>query len=109
MDTATGSLMVSPNSATLVDVNSDGKADLIVAGISSGVGAAGIYSGNGDGTFTAPTVIPLSGPPGSLATGHFKNTAHVDIVVATSGTPGNIITFINDGAGNFSAGGARRR
>jgi hypothetical protein len=92
--------------ASLVDLNGDGKADLIFGGVSAGVGTVNVALSNGGGSFAAPTQATLSGDPVALATGQFDGSGHTDVVVATAGSPGGVSLFRNDGQGNLTAGGS---
>lgn len=88
------------NDVFLIDVNNDGKLDLVEDG--------GVALGKGDGTFG-----PLKPFPGvsfaydvHLAVGDFKNNGIQDVVVASSaglcGTDFQV--FLGDGKGGFASG-----
>lgn len=106
VNTTTGSLTIAPGGVTLADINGDGKADLLVAGTSAGSGIVGVFNSKGDGSFAVPTEIPITGTPASVGTGHFGVAAKLDVFAGTTGTPGNIFIFHDDGLGNFTSGGA---
>ena len=77
-----------------VDVNHDGKADL--------VGDWGVALGKGDGTFSAPTPFPSQVlPVAAMAVGDINLDGNEDIVVG-EWTNSTIYTLIGDGRGNFS-------
>ena len=99
------------------DFNRDGKQDFVVAGLAPGTGnfVIGIVLGNGNGTFAAPTLIPVDSAISAIAVGDFLGNGKLDIAVVDAGSPPQtgsyeISVFLNDGAGNFSqgAGGVRR-
>lgn len=82
-----------------VDVNHDGKADL--------VGDWGVALGNGDGTFSAPKpwrsqVSPVAG----IAVGDLNRDSNLDVAVGnfalSSTTPTYIYTLLGDGKGGFT-------
>ncbi|HEY2471164.1 MAG TPA: VCBS repeat-containing protein [Terracidiphilus sp.] len=82
-----------------VDVNHDGKADL--------VGDWGVALGHGDGTFSAPKAWPSQiSPVAGLAVGDLNHDSNLDVVVgnlALSGsTPTYIYTLFGDGKGGFT-------
>lgn len=81
-----------------VDVNDDGKADLI--------GDWGVALGNGDGTFQTPSALPSQATPvAGIAVGDLNHDGNLDIVVgshvAAKTTP-VILTLLGDGHGNFT-------
>ena len=79
----------------LVDIDRDGKLDLVVATAS---GIAVVY-GNGDGTFGNPVSIPLGVLPNGTDVGDLNGDGLPDIVVTGSG---GFYTVLNNGKGNFS-------
>jgi hypothetical protein len=88
-----------------VDVNHDGKADL--------VGDWGVALGHGDGTFSAPKPWPSQiSPVAGLAIGDFNRDSNLDVVVgnlALSGsTPTYIYTLFGDGKGGFTIAHSER-
>ena len=77
-----------------MDVNHDGKADLI--------GDWGVAIGHGDGTFSKPVPFPSSVLPiAQLAVGDINLDGNLDIVTGNF-LQGTIYTFLGDGTGKFS-------
>lgn len=83
-----------------VDVNHDGKADLI--------GYWGVALGKGDGTFSAPKPFPSQALPViALAVGDINHDSNEDIMVGES-TNATIFTLVGDGHGNFTVKNAEK-
>ncbi|MCB0319555.1 MAG: VCBS repeat-containing protein, partial [Bdellovibrionales bacterium] len=80
------------------DFDEDGKTDFMLR--SSVFSGALLYSGNGDGTFLAPTTV-AQGVSGIDDVGDFNNDGHIDIL---SDAGGGTISFGN-GNGTFQAAG----
>jgi hypothetical protein len=85
-----------------VDVNGDGKPDLV------GLGAGGlwVFFGKGDGTFSVPgTQYPISLHGLQLVLGDFNGDHQPDILVATQAadlvSAGSILVFLGNGDGTF--------
>jgi hypothetical protein len=97
-----------------IDLNKDGKLDL--ATTSSNPARGVIFSGNGDGTFAAPTTLDISHTVpanaiesvGELAAGDVNDDAAIDIVFVVGYNCGSACgqmdahVFINDGSGGFT-------
>ncbi|HEY2471163.1 MAG TPA: VCBS repeat-containing protein [Terracidiphilus sp.] len=81
-----------------VDVNHDGKADLI--------GDWGVALGHGDGTFETPSALPSNAiPVAGIAVGDFNRDGNLDIVVGSrvaANTTPVILTLLGDSHGNFT-------
>ena len=86
------------------DFNGDGKTDIVVAGDSAGTSNAvvAVYL-NQNGSFSTPTLIPISGTTAGITTGDFLGNGHQDIAVVDAST-NQLDVFLNDSAGNFSQG-----
>ncbi len=115
VDYAAGSF---PWGITADDFNADGKMDLAVANSTPPGGtvkdAVTLLEGNGNLTFSAPTVYPLSGTPNSLVSGDFNADGFVDLASANR-TSNRVATLLATGSGAFiaahaiAAGTGRRR
>ncbi len=75
----------------IVDLNNDGKGDLVTD--------AGVAIGKGDGTFAAP--IPFPGPASSVAVADLNGDGKPDVLF---GSPGSATVLLGDGTGHFSPG-----
>lgn len=86
-----------PQASTIVDVNGDGKPDILVA---DGAGA-GVLLGNGDGTFQ-PEVTYTSGgaTPTSIAAADLNDDGKQDLVVMNFDS-GNVGVLLGNGDGTF--------
>jgi hypothetical protein len=91
------------------DFNGDGKLDLVVSHPGDVFGNNSFISvllGNGDGTFQAPSIIPVAGNPFSVAVGDFTGSGIADIVTANipnSFSPGSVSVLLGHGDGTFAA------
>ncbi|HWF39149.1 MAG TPA: FG-GAP-like repeat-containing protein [Candidatus Acidoferrales bacterium] len=101
-DIPAGTAPVSVIAKNLHDLNGSGNLDLIVA--NHGDNTIYVYTGNGDGTFKAPSIIqlPNGSGPAALATADFNGDGHLDLVVANEGSA-TISVFLGNGDGTFRA------
>jgi hypothetical protein len=84
-----------------VDVNGDGKLDLVMLDTNHNVD---VFLGNGGGTFQTPAVYAGGANSIALAVGDFTGDGHPDIAVLNSPSSGNgsVNILLNNGDGTFS-------
>jgi len=92
----------------VADFNGDHKLDIAVAGLATnGTGAAYIFLGNGDGTFSAPARFSSGGQGiGLMVAGDFNGDTIPDLAILNYGTsqvPSNIAVLLGNGNGTFQA------
>jgi len=98
---ATGNFAaVSPIFSTLADLTGNGNGDLIVTNQANSHGVSNSVSillGQGNGTFNSalPQTIGVNGTPYPVTTGDFNGDGHMDIVVGTTGSPGDVTIILN--------------
>ena len=92
------------------DFNGDGKLDIVVflpgKGAQFVAGELRILLGNGDGTFQAPVVTPLTIAATSLRVGDFNGDKKADLIVGNVDTSTQAVTLnilIGNGNGTFQA------
>jgi len=96
-----------PNSIVAVDVNGDGKIDLVAMTPYNGVF---VFLGNGDGTFQAPIVnttvcTDSIGVCNSIAVADLNDDGKPDVAVQSGGTAGGGISILlGNGNGTFGTG-----
>lgn len=93
----------SPRSVAIGDVNSDGKADMITANLSSN--NISILPGNGDGTFGVKTDVAVGSYPASVALGDLDSDGDLDIVTGNenfSYGSSRLSILANNGDGSFT-------
>jgi hypothetical protein len=104
---ADGSLMPGVNYGTsyslynvaVADFNGDGKPDIVAVDYDADV--VQIFTGKGDGTFTAgPTYSTGGDYAWQVVTGDFNHDGYPDVAVANYYSE-NVAVFLNDGTGNL--------
>ncbi|CAF1684988.1 unnamed protein product, partial [Rotaria magnacalcarata] len=83
-----------------VDVNGDGKPDIIVVNYDSG--NVGVLLNIANGTFAAQTTYSTGAGPFEAATADVNGDGKPDIIVANS-NPNNVGVLLNIGNGTFAA------
>lgn len=86
------------NCPTLVDLNGDGKPDLLVCNYWGGNVA--VFLNKGDGTFLPPTRYPVGSYPIMLRVADFNRDGKPDFVVPSAGTS-HVTLYRNRGNGQF--------
>jgi hypothetical protein len=89
-----------PSAIATADFNNDGNADIVVA--EQGGNDLRIFFGNGDGTFTSPSVIQLPSAPTALAVADFNGDGKSDIAVLGASANAFVI-LIGNGGGTFAS------
>jgi hypothetical protein len=80
-----------------VELNSDGKTDIITLGADGNIRA---YLGNGDGTFGAPATVAV-GASAAIALGDFNKDGKTDFAAALTGSTGKVVFALGNGDGTF--------
>jgi len=92
-----------PQKVKAVDLDNDGKLDLVF--FNSGLSVVTTYKGDGAGGFTFQPVSDTDlgfSPAGAI--GDFNGDSHPDILaVASSGSVEDLVVYLNDGTGSFGA------
>jgi hypothetical protein len=87
--------MGAAGSANAIDVNADGKLDLVVANRAS-LGTVTVRLGDGKGGLTATFTTATGGYPSSLVMGDFNGDGRPDAAAANL-APGTVAVLLNDG------------
>ncbi|MBU6293601.1 MAG: VCBS repeat-containing protein, partial [Planctomycetes bacterium] len=82
-----------------VELNSDGKTDIITLGADGNIRA---YLGNGNGTFGAPATVAV-GASAAIALGDFNKDGKTDFAAALTGSTGKVMFALGNGDGTFQA------
>ncbi|CAF4300655.1 unnamed protein product, partial [Rotaria magnacalcarata] len=96
----TYSIGANPESLKLVDVNGDGKPDIIASNYGSNT--ASVLLNTGNGAFSAQTIYSTGAGPYKLTVADVNGDGKPDIIVANSGS-NNVGVLLNIGRGTFSA------
>ncbi|CAF4564181.1 unnamed protein product, partial [Rotaria magnacalcarata] len=88
-----------PSSLNVVDVNGDGKPDIIVT--NRGSNNVGVLLNIGNGTFSAQATYSTDSSPGSVAAADVNGDGKPDIIVANSNS-NNVGVLLNTGSGTFA-------
>jgi hypothetical protein len=96
-----------PDSIAVGDFNKDGKLDAVVSNYGdAAVGPAtiSVFLGNGDGTFAAPSNLPLPGTadPWEVAVADLNGDGNLDIV-SSNNNESYISIYLGNGDGTFKA------
>ncbi len=84
------------------DFTGDGLTDLAIAKTSHSSPAVWIYQGNGDGSLTHHSTVPLDEGSYSVVAGDFDNDGDPDLVCGINSASRGIRLLLNDGSGNFA-------
>lgn len=91
-----------PASIVPVDVNKDGKLDLVVLDTGNGLaGGVSVFLGHGDGNFASAAPYPLTSAGVALAVADINGDGSPDFAVADGTGMANV--YINNGDGTFAS------
>jgi hypothetical protein len=93
-----------PRGLALGDFNGDGKQDLVVTRVTSGVNNVGILLGDGAGHFNAAPSLTAGANPLFVAVGDFNRDGKQDLAVANRGS-NDVSILLGNGLGGFSPAG----
>ena len=99
--TLSAGVAATPSSIQIVDINGDGKLDLVSA--ESAAGAVGVFLNRGDGTFNAQVTFSTGGgsAPQTAYTADVNGDGKLDLVTANSAT-NSVGVLIGNGDGTFN-------
>jgi hypothetical protein len=93
-----------PSGLAAVDLNKDGKMDLVVSNIQADAAhSISILLGNGDGTFQAHRDINGGPAPNSITVGDFNHDGNPDIATSNFATVNAVVVNLGDGKGGVLA------
>ena len=72
------------NGGAIADIDGDGKADLVLTSNTLDTPMVGVFWGNGDGTFAAPTIFTPSHVYGNIVLADVNGDSHPDLVLSDS-------------------------
>ena len=96
-----------PATLTSVDLNGDGKPDLVVVSDDvNGVATISVFPGNGDGTYQPRTDYATQLVSGGVTVADVNKDGHPDLIVVGQPSSGNLAdpavqVFLNNGNGTF--------
>src|SRR5262249_33359399 len=93
---ATGGQIYGP----IVDLNGDGKPDVVVA--YQYLNEVGVFLGNGDGTFQPEALYDAGDGPNTFAVGDFNRDGILDLAISQANQPA-IIELLGTGGGKFTS------
>ena len=95
--------LVNPHSVRTVDLNGDGRLDLVAA--NGGSSAASVWLGNGSGSFGTRLDFATGPGPKSVAVGNFNGDGRPDLVTANQ-AGASISVLLANATGGFGYGAA---
>jgi Ca2+-binding RTX toxin-like protein len=96
----------SPSSIASADFNGDGNVDFATASFSTKI--VSTLLGNGDGTLRVPRNTPAaSSQLNGVATGDLDGDGRADLAVIQAGATDQVLAYLGDGQGGFTAGTPR--
>jgi hypothetical protein len=96
-------IAVAPVDLRAVDLDRDGKLDLLAAnqGEAAATGSLSILRGRGDGTFEAEVRLPLALRPAAVAAGDFDRDGDIDLAVANV-NDSTVTLLLRTAAGSYA-------
>ena len=96
--------LVNSHGVTMVDLNGDGRLDLVAA--NAGSSAVSVWLGNGDATFGTRMDFATGPEPKNVATGDLNGDGRLDLVTANQGGAGSVSVLLANATGDFGYGAA---